>query len=393
MLAVLRWTLPALVPALLLLVLVYFSDKNKEPLRIVLGTFVLGAVFGVVAFFIERRASSWTGLDDIDGPAGNAGSLVFLFALVAPLREASKVAATWPAFRSRHFDEPYDGVVYSSAAALGFASVESGWLLKLHPTGGMWVVRALLGLPANVFFAAAWGYALGRAKQKHDPGPVFPASWVLATAAHGLYVHLLYGRGETTALATLPLLLAMAAIAAAAARDLRRREGPGTPNEGLERISRISQGRLSAVPSFQAVRAALRKSDQPIRLRWVVFGALVMVGSMLLGFAGAVAFGHWAHVDFSVVNEQDVSTAGPVALLGAGLLAAFPLAGWLVAKASRVSTLLEPALASALAILAALVGLGVTAPVALLVGLSCSPIAWTLACAGAWVGRPQKARR
>ena len=32
--------------------------------------------------------------------------------------------------------------------------------------------------------------------------------------------------------------------------------------------------------------------------------------------------------------------------------------------------------------------LGLTAPVALVFALALSPIAWALACAGAWVGRP-----
>jgi len=38
------------------------------------------------------------------------------------------------------------------------------------------------------------------------------------------------------------------------------------------------------------------------------------------------------------------------ALLGAGVLSAFPLAGFLVAKASTATTILEPALAAALAL-------------------------------------------
>src|SRR5690606_28065841 len=96
----------------------------------------------------------------------------------------------------------------------------------------------------------------------------------------------------------------------------------------------------------------------------------------------------WAHVDFSIVDEHDVSTTAPVALLGSGILFAFPVSGYLIARASNLPTLLEPALASALAILLALVLLGLAAPVALVFALAFSPIAWALACAGAWIGRP-----
>jgi hypothetical protein len=106
-----------------------------------------------------------------------------------------------------------------------------------------------------------------------------------------------------------------------------------------------------------------------------------------VGLGSSIAFGHYAHVDFAAVDEHDVSTTAPVALLGAGLLAAFPVSGFFVARASGLPTLLEPALAAALAILASLVLLGLAAPIAMVFALAFSPVAFALACAGAWVGR------
>ena len=46
------------------------------------------------------------------------------------------------------------------------------------------------------------------------------------------------------------------------------------------------------------------------------------------------------------------------------------------------------ALATALAIVTTLVLLGFAAPVALVFAVAFSPIAFALACAGAWAGRP-----
>jgi hypothetical protein len=94
------------------------------------------------------------------------------------------------------------------------------------------------------------------------------------------------------------------------------------------------------------------------------------------------------HVDFSVVDEHDAATTAPLALLGAGLLMAFPVSGFLVARASNVPTLLEPALASALAILAVCVVLGLANPIALVFAFAFSPVAFGLSCAGAWAGLP-----
>lgn len=384
----LRWIGPSLVPALLVLAVVYYSDRRREPLPLVLLVFALGGLGKGITYYAELRASSWTGLDMSSQVAGNAGSVLFLFGFAAPMREASKVAAMWPAFRSKHFDEPVDGLVYASAAALGFACVENAITLRGHAVGWIWVARTAVSLPAHLFFACMWGYALGRVKTIKRPGPLFPVSWLFATAAHGLYTHLVYGRGPGALVGTLPLLLAMAGATFFAARDLRMR-GDRSSRESML-LERVSVLYISGPPSLRTVRDVLRREGQPITVRWIAFGALVTIGAMTMGVVLSVAFGHWAHVDFSTVDEHDVSTTAPVALLGSGLLAAFPLSGYLIARASNVSTLLEPALASALAILVMCVLLGLAAPVALVFALAFSPIAWGLACAGAWIGRPAR---
>ncbi len=388
MLSVLWWLVPAVVPALLLLGVVHFSDTRREPVPLVLTTFFLGGVFAGGAFYLEYLATKWTGLDVRTHVSGNAGALLFIFAFVAPIQEAAKTAAMWPAFRSKYFDEPYDGVVYAAAAALGFSVTENARMLMTHPHAWLWLARAGLALPAHVFFSTAWGYALGRAKQNKNPGAIFPAAWLLATVSHGLYAHLVWGRGSGALVGTLPLLLAMGVLAFFAARDLRVRGEAEQPSTGGNRLERPSIEPHSGPPSLTSVRDALRREGRPIMVRWIAFGAVVTMGAMILGLAASIAFGHWAHVDFSIVDEHDVSTTAPVALLGAGVLSAFPLSGYLLAKASSLPTLLEPALASALAIVLVLAVLGFAAPVSLLFGLAFSPVAWGLACAGAWVGRP-----
>lgn len=394
MLALVRWVGPSLVPALLFLLVIYLTDRRREPLWLVLLVFALGALGKTGTWLLEGQAAEWIGLDVSARVAGSASSMVFLFGFAAPMREASKVTAMWPAFRSRHFDEPMDGIVYASSAALGFAMVENALTLREHSLGWIWVARTAVALPAHVFFACSWGYVLGRAKRVKRPGPIFPLAWVFATAMHGLYVHLVYGRGPGALVGTIPLLLAMAVPTVFAIRDLRAREDAALTERGsrastlLERVSSLYV--VSSPPSLRTVREAMRREGHPITFRWILFGALVTVGAMTVGVVLSVAFGRWAHVDFSIVDEHDVSTTAPVALLGSGILLAFPVSGYLVARASNLPTLLEPALASGLAILFTLVLLGLAAPVALVFALAFSPIAWALACAGAWVGRPAR---
>lgn len=386
MLDTLRWLSLAIIPAALLVLLVRQTDREREPLWLVALTSALGAAFAGVAFFVEWRAAVWTGMSIEARVAGESPALLFLFAVVAPTRELAKVAACWPAYRSRHFDEPYDGVVYAAAAALGAAALENALLLRAHPDGWIGVARALVSLPAHVFFACMWGYALGRSRQTKVPGAELFLLFSVAVLGHALYIHIVYGRPPGALLATVPLLLGMAAVSFFLGRDLIKR-GKAEKSE-LTRLSIASLDAFSKPPTISRVRDALRRADRPIMLRWIVIGTFVTVGAMILGLAGSIALGHAAHVDFSVVDEHDVSTTAPVALLGSGLLAAFPTSGFLIARASSLPSLIEPAVSSLFAIVTVLILLGMLAPVALVFAFALAPLAFGLACAGAWVGRP-----
>jgi hypothetical protein len=108
---------------------------------------------------------------------------------------------------------------------------------------------------------------------------------------------------------------------------------------------------------------------------------------MLSMMAVAVWTGHQVGLDFSAIEREDTSTAiVPLVLITSSILAAFPLSGYLVTKASGSDGVLEPALSAALAIVAVLVMLGLAAPVALVFALAFAPIAFALACMGAWFG-------
>ncbi|HEY1696188.1 MAG TPA: PrsW family intramembrane metalloprotease [Polyangiaceae bacterium] len=383
--ATLRWLVPAILPALLFALLVYRTDERREPPWLVVLTFVLGSIAALVSILVVGKAAGLTGLDVRVSAAGERGALVFLFFVVAPAQEAGKVAAAWPAFLSKHFDEPYDGVVYAASSALGFAAVENGFILHAHPTGGIWLARALLSLPAHVFFACFWGYALGRAKHAKARIPFFPIAFLGAIVAHGLYAHFVYGRGPGALLAVTPLLAVMGFVAWMLGRDLRTRGGRPSRIPSSSRLSRLSAA--AAPPSLSAVRSALQRADEPLKLRWVAFGSVVTIGAMLVGLGAGVLAAHLLDVDLSTVDEHDVGAAAPVLLLAVGLLASFPTSGWLIARAAGVRTLLEPALACVLALVITLTALGFAAPFTVVFALAISPIAWVLSCAGAWVGR------
>ena len=386
MLASLRWLLPTALPVVLFVVLALRTDPRREPRWLVATTFVLGALLAVGTLLATRRVVGLTGLELHASAAGAGGALVLLFFVIAPVQEAGKVAAAWPALLFKLVDEPYDGVVYAAASSLGFAAVEGGMILREHPTGGIWVARTLLALPSHVFFACIWGYALGRAKQSKLRLSVFPLAFATAIAARGLYAYLVYDRGPGALVGVTPLLAAMGVVAWIMGRDLRERHerlvGAGPPSSRASRLSLVAQP-----PSLATVRAALSRADRPMSIRWILYGALVTLGAMWAGLAAGVGAARLLHIDLSTVDENDVGAAAPALLLLVCLLASFPTSGWLVARAARAQTLLEPALAAGLALAITVVALGLAAPFAVAFGLALAPIAWVLSCAGAWVAR------
>ena len=84
--------------------------------------------------------------------------------------------------------------------------------------------------------------------------------------------------------------------------------------------------------------------------------------------------------------KRGADAMAPLALLGAGALAAFPASGYLLARASGTRSVLEPAMASAFAMVLVMVFMGMLAPVSVVFAVAFAPVAFALSCVGAWVG-------
>jgi len=355
------------------------AGAPRPPRLLLLGSVGLGVLAFVPAWLVEGWVENWAGLDEHARQSDVAG-LVYAFFVAAPLEQGLKVLAFVPAWRSPRFASRSDGVLYASLVGLGFVSAHNAELFSSGGVSPIDAVRALLAAPAHVFFAAAWGYVLGREVARGGTrrigGRLFNAAWFVAMLFNGIYDHIVFGRTRTALYATLPILAAMAVVTFVALRTLQAREAP-------ERTSRFS----IAPPSIAAVRAALWRTEQPVMLVWIGAGALVTVGVIVSALTLAVLLGRRIGVDFAAVDRADgAASAAPLALLGGAALLAFPVAGFLVSRASNSRGVLEAAIAAALAIAGGLVLLGLAAPVAVVFALAFAPIALALACAGAWIG-------
>ncbi|EYF02380.1 PrsW family glutamic-type intramembrane protease [Chondromyces apiculatus] len=346
-----------------------------------LAAAALGALAFVPAALLEGLLMRWAGLDR-HARAMDVATLVYAILVAAPIEQALKVAAVTPLVRTRKLAAPIDGILYASTAALGFVTAHNAVFLWGRALPSVDMVRVLMAVPGHVAFAAAWGYALGRDRRHRIGGRWFNATWLAATLFNGVYDHLVYARAPIAMLGALPILVAVGGIALSAAQDLLRRDQlPSDP-----RVRRL----LSSIapPSIGAVRAALRRTERPVTLTWIVFGALVTTGVLTAMLVGSVALGHYLGIDFAAVDRAEANTQAmvPLALIGGAALLAFPVAGYLVARASATRSVLEPAIAAALAIVGSLVLLGLAAPIAVVFAIAFAPIAFGLACAGAWMG-------
>jgi hypothetical protein len=368
----------AVVAALPLAVAVFVVRRGRSLLAAVSRGIVVGVVLGGVAagagtFFLVRAALGALELSVTSDAVTRTSALLTLLFFVAPIEEAAKVAVVWPVARRGMLASRALGMILSSLAALGFASAESALLVALGgPVSWLAVLRVAAAMPAHGFCAALWGYAWAGRQQR---GRYLPVLWVTSVVVHALYDHIVFARGPGLLVVTVPLLGAMGVLTWSALRDV-------APAESRSLFPRA----IPEPPSLEALRLALRRADQPLKFRWISVGALVNVGMVMVSIAGAVFLARRLGIDLSLADEADVRGASALLLLGAAVLLAFPLSGYLVARASGVRGVLEPAFAAGVAIALSVGFLSLTAPLAVIVALAVAPVAFGLACAGAWFG-------
>jgi RsiW-degrading membrane proteinase PrsW (M82 family) len=178
----------ALVPAFIWLAFFYLQDRlEPEPKQFVLGMFVLGAVLAAAVGIplVENvfHISHWLYADTMTTLVG--GILVVGFT-----QEFIKYAAVrYTMYHSDEFDEVTDGIVYATAAGLGYATMLN--IQFVVSNGGVdlgaGVIRMAVVALAQASFAGITGYFLGRAKFESEPIWWMPLGITLAAVMNGLF--------------------------------------------------------------------------------------------------------------------------------------------------------------------------------------------------------------
>ena len=224
----------SVLPAVVWLAFFYRRDRREpEPKLLVLQQFVLGALLAsaVGIPLVENifAVPTWLGSSPIW--AQLLGGLL----IVGFVQEFVKYAAVrFSVYNSDEFDELTDGIVYTTAAGLGFATI-----LNIHfiiASGGVALglaaVRIVLTTLAHASFAGVTGYFLGREKFEDHPLWWMPLGIFLAASLNSLFYYFRgllaqgsLGAGSTIVGAWAGLILAvllMASVTAVLSYLIRR---------------------------------------------------------------------------------------------------------------------------------------------------------------------------
>ncbi len=193
----------AVLPAILLVVYIYRKDKfEKEPFGMLLKAFFFGCLTTIPASLLEGVLQTvYAAL--LGNGGGLLGYSLYTGFVVAGFSEElfKLLFLAWAVWRSRHFTEYFDGIVYAASVSLGFACVEN----ILYVFGGTTysemihtgIVRAVLSVPAHFLFGVTMGYFFSMAKfEPAKRGQNLRKALFVPLALHGTFDALIFMYSE-----------------------------------------------------------------------------------------------------------------------------------------------------------------------------------------------------
>jgi len=176
----------AVAPGIAICLFIYYKDKyNKEPLWMLIMAFLLGVLSIIPAVIIQMAYGTDLAQIQYEGTASIA---FFAYCIVALSEEGSKfLVLRLFIYPRKHFDDPFDGIVYAVMVGMGFATIENIGYVYQHgyATG---ILRMFLAVPSHATFAVLMGYFTGFAKfQDKNKMVNFLMAILLPALFHGTY--------------------------------------------------------------------------------------------------------------------------------------------------------------------------------------------------------------
>ena len=155
--------LATIIPSIILVYIFYTFDKFPEPKKYIIITFILGIFISFPAGYLNFRVT-----DYLNATVGNDDAFYLLGTLIAgPITEEllKYFILVFYCLRLSAFDEPMDGLVYGSTAALGFAMIENfGYVYDASYFNTTWQdlawTRTFLTIPLHASTGVILGFFL-----------------------------------------------------------------------------------------------------------------------------------------------------------------------------------------------------------------------------------------
>ena len=166
-------SLAALIPAVLLCWYIYSKDKiEKEPAGLLFLLFLLGVIVYFPAIFCENyliglfdqlfeseMTYSLSGIATFRTEKAFAfHSMACGFGAIALIEEILKwIPLYFITYKNKNFDHLFDGIVYSTFLALGFAAAENVFY-AVRDGWTTFILRSLTSVPGHMTFGVLMGY-------------------------------------------------------------------------------------------------------------------------------------------------------------------------------------------------------------------------------------------
>ena len=159
----------AVIPAVLLMIRVYRSDRlEREPTRLLLGLVLRGILATVLALVAERIGEFTLAFFFDERPL--LSRLLLCFVVVGGSEEGAKLLLLkWRTWRSPSFDCQFDGVVYAVFVSLGFALWENIGYVAMYGLGTA-LIRAVTAVPGHACFGVFMGMWYSTARRYANCG-------------------------------------------------------------------------------------------------------------------------------------------------------------------------------------------------------------------------------
>ncbi|WP_406683992.1 PrsW family glutamic-type intramembrane protease [Seonamhaeicola sp. MEBiC1930] len=180
----------AVAPVFIVILYIYYKDKyEKEPKRLLIYSFLLGAIVSIIITTILYYA---IGIVIELNQMSVIQQFIRAFFVVGLTEEYSKyIIVRYFAQTKKEFNEPFDGIVYAVLVSMGFAATENIFYVL---EGGYQtaILRAFTAVPAHATFGILMGYYMGKAKFSNNKIVLNLTGLLLATIFHGAYDFFLF---------------------------------------------------------------------------------------------------------------------------------------------------------------------------------------------------------